>query len=121
MAKSFNQAEPINQLQIGQLVKSRAGRDLGCYYLVYKLEAPKKKTGPIQVWLVDGRERTASRPKLKNPRHLQRTRLVAEAFAAQVKAGVCTPEDTRAALNMLLREEMLQKNPDEEALANVES
>ena len=119
MTEAFNQ----NQLQVGQLVRSRAGRDLGCYYLVYKLEKPRKKSGSVQVWLVDGRGRTIVNPKLKNPRHLQRTRLVATEFAARVKAGKCTPEDIRAAMNKLLADESaeLQKNPDEEALANVES
>ena len=51
MTEAFNQ----NQLQVGQLVRSRAGRDLGCYYLVYKLEKPRKKSGSVQVWLVHDR------------------------------------------------------------------
>lgn len=98
-------------------MKSRAGRDLGSYYLVYRLDGDR-------VWLVDGRGRTAANPKAKNPRHLQRTIRISADFAARLQAGTLTPEDTRAALNALLADKdasKLQENPDEEALANVES
>lgn len=120
MATAFNQQDDLGQLQVGQLVKSRAGRDLGCYYLIYRLAKNR-------VWLVDGRGRNPANPKAKNPRHLQRTNLVAADFVAKLPNGELTPEDIRAALNALLDDKPAidqagkQENPDEEALANVES
>lgn len=105
----------LNDLQIGQLVRSRAGRDLGCYYLVYRL------TGATKAWLVDGRGRTAANPKAKNPRHLQRVNRVSAPFVAAVREGNLTPELIRAELNGLLAQNAKENNPDEEALANVES
>ncbi len=105
----------LNELQLGQLVRSRAGRDLGCYYLVYRL------TGPNKAWLVDGRGRNTANPKAKNPRHLQRVNQVSARFVAALKGGDLTPELIRAELNSLLAHNAKENNPDEEALANVES
>ena len=45
-----NQTEALNQLEVGQLVKSRAGRDLGSYYLVYRLASRGGKQ--TKAWLV---------------------------------------------------------------------
>lgn len=106
-------AEPLNHLQVGQLVRSRAGRDQGRYYLVFKAAPAGRK-----VWLVDGYDRTAANPKPKNPRHLQRSRRVSAEFAAGAQAGSLTPELMRACLNSLLADNA-SENPDEEALANV--
>ena len=102
---AFNLTDALRQhpLQVGQLVRSRAGRDLGSYYLIYRLDANK-------VWLVDGRGRTAANPKAKNPRHLQRTNLVAAEFAAKLQTGSLTPEDTRAAINALLADKETPEN-----------
>ncbi len=53
------------ELKSGQLVRSLAGRDKGKHYLVLK-ELNEK-----YVLLVDGRNRTAHKPKKKNKIHLQ--------------------------------------------------
>lgn len=90
-------------MQTGQLVRSIAGRDHGMYYLVYQAKGK-------EVALVDGRRRLPGNAKVKNPCHLQATKQVSAKFAEKVAMGRLTPEDIRAALAELLR-----NNPDEEA------
>ncbi len=53
------------ELRPGQLVRSLAGRDRGKHYLVLQVIDQR------YVLLVDGRSRTAGRPKKKNKVHLQ--------------------------------------------------
>lgn len=88
-------------LQAGQLVRSIAGRDHGKYYMVYKVRGS-------EVLLVDGRKRLPENAKVKNPCHLQASKQVSAVFAE--KQSRVTPEDIRAALAELLR-----NNSDEEA------
>lgn len=94
---------PCRTLQPGQLVRSIAGRDHGMYYLVYQVRGR-------EVLLVDGRKRLPENAKVKNPCHLQATKQVSEKFAERLAQKRLTPEDIRAALA-----EMLRNNPDEEA------
>lgn len=96
-------AEIAKPLQVGQLVRSKAGRDHGKYYLVLQVQDGR-------VLLVDGRKRLAANPKVKNPCHLQPVKLVSVDFRAKAQAKRLTPEDIRADLAALLRE-----NPEEEA------
>ena len=56
----------MEDLRLGQLVRSRAGRDKGKHYLVIRV------IGPREVLLVNGRSRPLDRPKRKNVFHLQR-------------------------------------------------
>jgi ribosomal protein L14E/L6E/L27E len=56
----------MNELKPGQLVISKAGRDKGKWYVVYKVEGP-------WVYIVDGKTRRLEKPKKKNLRHLQPT------------------------------------------------
>lgn len=56
----------MEELRPGQLVISKAGRDKGKWFVVYKIEGP-------WVYLVDGKTRRLERPKKKNIRHLQPT------------------------------------------------
>lgn len=100
-------AEPYNLPEIGQLVRSICGRDYGQYYLVWRIEGRR-------VLLVDGRKRLTSNAKVKNPRHLQLTRLVSGEFQERVGRGRISPEDIRAAMAVLLKE-----NLNEEALDDV--
>lgn len=48
----------------GMLVKSKAGRDKGCIYVIIDVNAE-------YVYLADGVVRTVRRPKRKNKKHLQ--------------------------------------------------
>ena len=54
----------IFKLQIGDIVESTQGRDLGCRYVVVGID----KKGSCS--LINGKLRTIDKPKLKNPVHL---------------------------------------------------
>lgn len=95
--------EPSRTFEPGQLVRSIAGRDHGMYYLVFKAKGR-------EVLLVDGRRRLPENAKAKNICHVQATKQVSAEFAAKAAAGRLTPENIRAALASLLR-----NDPDEEA------
>jgi len=53
----------MNQLKIGSLVKSKAGRDADKYYIVLKIENE-------YCYLSDGKTRKIDCPKKKNTKHL---------------------------------------------------
>jgi ribosomal protein L14E/L6E/L27E len=99
--------QPTNLPVVGQLVRSRAGRDIGEYYLVSAVD--KKR-----VSLVDGRKRNLNNPKWKNPVHLQKVKSVSAEFREKAERGKLTPEDIRAIMSAMLKE-----NPDEEVPVNV--
>lgn len=61
-------------LSIGQIVKSKAGRDKGESFIVYDIIDDK------YVLLVDGKLRKISRPKKKKVMHLQRNNTVISDF-----------------------------------------
>ncbi|MEG1500377.1 MAG: KOW domain-containing RNA-binding protein [Clostridiales bacterium] len=83
-------------LQMGQLVRSLAGRDKGSFYLVLGYESQV-------VLLVNGRKRTPDNPKRKNRRHLQHTGKIAADFADNLVAGEpIRNEDIRQILNGFL-------------------
>ena len=54
----------IFKLQIGDVVESTQGRDLGCRYVVTNID----KKGYCAV--INGKLRTMDKPKIKNPIHL---------------------------------------------------
>lgn len=83
-------------LSLGQLVRSKQGRDQGEFYLVYAVEGDF-------IWLVDGRKRTVEKPKKKNRRHLQHINKVAADLADMLINGQpATNEDIRKAMSVLL-------------------
>ena len=51
-------------LAVGQMVKSKAGRDKGRTFLICRVEDDQ------YVWLVDGKLRKMDRPKKKKRKHL---------------------------------------------------
>lgn len=59
----------------GQLVRSRAGRDRGRYYLVLEVQ------DDAHALVVDGKKRPLENPKKKNCVHLQRFRRKVQGFA----------------------------------------
>lgn len=86
------------ELMPGQLVRSIAGRDKGALYLIMAIN----NEGLL---LVDGRKNAVTKPKRKNPRHVQRTHQVA---ADLVLIGAARPwrdEEVRAAINELTTKE----------------
>jgi ribosomal protein L14E/L6E/L27E len=68
-------------LRIGQLVFSKAGRDRGRPFLVYRV------SDEGFVYVVDGDLRRVARPKRKNVRHLQPTQKVALELATKIESG----------------------------------
>jgi len=73
---------------VGQLVKSKSGRDKGRYFLVYAV-LPEKS----YVLLVDGDKRLIEKPKRKNIGHIQITKKVAQEFTEKIQQGVI-PSDS---------------------------
>lgn len=57
------------QLSIGQIVASRAGRDVARWYVVVGLEGDR-------VLLCNGKKRTLALPKVKNLRHVAPTKTI---------------------------------------------
>lgn len=60
--------------QVGEIVKSTAGRDKGSYYLVIAQKAEKR------IKVVDGIKRKFNNPKYKNSRHLESTGHISARF-----------------------------------------
>lgn len=56
-----------NICQPGTIVLATAGRDAGRFFLVTALDGP-------ELLLADGKRRPLSRPKRKNPAHVQQTK-----------------------------------------------
>lgn len=82
------------EVQKGQLVKSKAGRDKDRYYLVLGRE------GNI-LYLADGRARGALNPKKKNIRHVAKSNRVAADHIAMASGRQLRNEEIRAALHEL--------------------
>ncbi len=55
-----------SKLEVGDVVRSTAGRDRDCHYVVVDVDTVGR------VSLADGEVRTLRRPKLKNARHVRR-------------------------------------------------
>lgn len=72
----------LPDLRPGQLVRSKAGRDKGHWYLVLA-------TSKERVLLVDGKKRGPANPKAKNRCHLQPTHKIAADFVSRLENGQC--------------------------------
>lgn len=82
--------------RLGQLVFSKAGRDVGRPFIVVGVY------GDRFVLVADGDARRVASPKKKNVRHLQPTRRVHAALAARLQAGdPVTDAEVQAALREL--------------------
>lgn len=60
-------------MELGQVVFSKRGRDRGTAFVVVGLFA---ESGKQYAWLVDGKRRTADKPKKKKAIHIQETNTV---------------------------------------------
>ncbi|MFW5647741.1 MAG: RNA-binding protein [Candidatus Alkaliphilus sp. MAG34] len=68
----------LTDLDIGQIVKSKAGRDKGRVFVVFgKIDAK-------HVLVVDGSLRRVDRPKKKQIKHLAKTNLVSNEIRAAI-------------------------------------
>ncbi|ATW27133.1 hypothetical protein DCMF_22420 [Candidatus Formimonas warabiya] len=71
------------RIMVGQIVKSKSGRDQGRYFLVSRI-SPEQKS----VFLVDGDKRLLNNPKKKNLCHVQVTKMIAREIAEKIQKGV---------------------------------
>lgn len=84
------------EIQVGQFVKSKAGRDRGKYFLIYDI------LNAAFVRVVDGNSRKVKNPKKKNVRHLQVITAPAGEIAARIARGDrVTDEDVARAISAL--------------------
>lgn len=67
--------------ELGEILKSNAGRDKDQYYLVTKIVNNKF------IEVVDGKKRKMNNPKKKNIKHLEKTGFVAEELKLWLKKG----------------------------------
>ncbi|GEM_PF-147038 len=96
----MNSADTSSQsdIQVGQLVRSKAGRDNGQYYLVIALEGSR-------VLVADGYRRRVANPKKKNRQHLQISHQVAADLIILIEHDRLTDEVIRAYLNNMQKGE----------------
>jgi len=93
------------QVELGQVVRSLAGRDKGKPYLIIDIMAGGR------VLLVDGRIRTVNKPKKKNIKHLQPYRCVIPEIKERIRLGKLDDKAVRNALNMIFPAEDKEYNP----------
>lgn len=89
------QVEVGQSVQVGDLVRSVAGRDCDKYYLVLNIDAN-------YLVVVNGEQRRVNRPKRKNTKHIHGTNKSAEEMARQIAAGqLPTDEEIKRAIQLL--------------------
>lgn len=93
------------QMELGQVVRSLAGRDKGKPYLIIDFMAGGR------VLLVDGRIRTVNKPKKKNIKHLQPYRCVIPGIKERIRLGNLNDKAVRNALNTIFPVEDKEYNP----------
>ena len=80
MDKPDGSLEPLfGSCPLGQVVLSRQGKDRGKFYVVVGFEKDR-------LALADGERFNVSRPKKKNPRHIQRTSRCAAELVELIEA-----------------------------------
>lgn len=84
----------MEKLEIGQVVKSKSGRDKNSLYTVTKV----LKNGYVEV--VDGKYRKIQNPKLKNVKHLEIMKHVAE---IQMDLNTKDPNNQNAKVQKILK------------------
>ncbi|MBQ9564486.1 MAG: KOW domain-containing RNA-binding protein [Synergistaceae bacterium] len=81
MDKSDGVSSLSDVYPLGQVVLSRRGKDRGTFYVVVGFE------GEGRLALADAGKFNVSRPKRKNPRHVQATSRRAAELAGQIEMG----------------------------------
>lgn len=83
------------EYRVGQLVRSKAGRDKGTDFVVVK-------TDNSYVYVADGRMRKLENPKKKKIKHIQGSYKVSDSLAELIESG--------SAENYMIREFLTQHN-----------
>lgn len=68
-------------IEVGSIVKSIAGRDLGTYYLVLEILDDRL------IKVADGNIRILTKSKVKNIKHVKDTNIKSEVLAEKIKSG----------------------------------
>jgi len=85
--------------ELGQIVKSTAGRDSGEYFIIVQVNE-------LYVYLVDGTTRRLETPKKKKKKHLQITHAVAQNIADKlINDEKLSNADIRRALKEFVNED----------------
>ncbi len=93
-------------LRVGQLVRSRAGRDAGRFFLVVGIKSSQ------MVAVADGKLRRIARPKIKNAKHLEVFSVtLTDAQARFAAPSVVTDRAVAEAIRQLLAELGLPEPP----------
>ena len=71
----------MRSFELGEIVKSNAGRDKNQYYLVTKIIDNK------YIEVADGKKRKINNPKKKNIKHLEKINFVAEELKLWLESG----------------------------------
>lgn len=77
----------MEDVQVGQLVRSVAGRDEGKFYLIYDV------LDKAFVRVIDGDKKKLNNPKKKNIKHLRLFPEVAESVADKLNKGAGVAEE----------------------------
>lgn len=77
----------MEEVHVGQLVRSLAGRDQGSYYLIYDV------LDEAFVRVIDGEKKRLKNPKKKNIKHLKIYSATAEAVAEKLRKKEPVPEE----------------------------
>ena len=84
MGMGLNELSDGGMCTIGQVVRSRKGKDAGRWDVVVGVAedcGPSRRTQGARVLVADGKKFTVGKPKAKNMIHLQRTRWVLDEMA----------------------------------------
>lgn len=86
------------EYQAGCLVRSLAGHDKGCLFIILKEEAE-------YVYLADGKTRTAGKPKRKKKKHIQISHIRDQELSeALMGGGAVTDEQIRYVIRRCRKE-----------------
>lgn len=98
----------MNDFKLGQIVRSKSGRDKGCWLLVIEIIDDK------HVLVVDGKVRTLEKPKKKNIRHLAKTKQIDGALIEKMLNGqYITDLDIRKTIAIKMNLMLKEKNGKE--------
>lgn len=87
------------KLRVGQVVRSCAGRDTGCFYVVVGI------LGADRVLLADGRRRKIANPKTKNTKHVKIVSHADESLKSRPGGEKISDADVRRVLRGFVEEE----------------
>lgn len=68
-------------IQCGQIIKSKAGRDQGKFFIILDIQDE-------YVYLVDGQTRRVENPKKKKIKHIQPTKIVIETINHKIENDI---------------------------------